>query len=59
MNVGAGFSLPASAGREISFDFQLRNALNQQWADYLSHLKTNAPNPGMGRNLIARVTTSF
>ena len=59
MNVGAGFSVPVSAGRTIAFDFQLRNALNQQWADYLSHLKTNAPNPGMGRNFVARVTASF
>ena len=59
VNAGAGFSVAASPGRTIAFDFQLRNALNQQWADYLSHLKTNAPNPGMGRNFVARVTASF
>jgi len=59
LNLGAGFTAPASSGRTIAFDFQLRNALNQQWADYLSHLKTNAPNPGMGRNFMARVTASF
>ncbi len=59
MNLGAGFSLPGSTGRSLAFDFQLKNVLNQQWADFLSHLKTNAPNPGMGRNFIARVTATF
>jgi iron complex outermembrane receptor protein len=59
VNLAAGFSLPSAAGRTLAFDFQLRNAFNKQWADYLSHLKTNAPNPGMGRNVVARVTASF
>jgi iron complex outermembrane receptor protein len=59
VNVGAGFSLPTSGGHVIEFDFQLRNALNQDWVDYLSHLKTLAPNPGMGRNFIARITAGF
>jgi outer membrane receptor protein involved in Fe transport len=59
VNLAAGFSLPTSGGRTIQFDFQLRNALNQDWADFLNHLKTNAPNPGMGRNFVARVTAGF
>jgi outer membrane receptor protein involved in Fe transport len=59
VNLGAGFSLPSSAGRTIAFDFQLRNVFDKDWADYLSHLKTNAPNPGMGRNFTARMTVNF
>jgi outer membrane receptor protein involved in Fe transport len=54
LNLGAGFSVQA-----LAFDFQLKNALNTSWADFLSHLKTNAPNPGMGRNFVARITASF
>ena len=59
LNLGAGFSLPSSSGRTVQVDIELRNALNQEWADFLSHLKTNAPNPGMGRSLLARVTAEF
>ena len=59
VNVAAGFSLPTARGRTVQFDLQLRNALNKEYADFLSHLKTNAPNPGMGRNLTARVTWEF
>jgi len=59
MNLAAGFAVPTSRGRTVQFDLQLRNALNQEWADFLSHLKTNAPNPGMGRNFTARVTWDF
>jgi iron complex outermembrane receptor protein len=59
VNLAAGFSVPTSGGRSVQFDFQLRNALDQEWVDYLSHLKTLAPNPGMGRNFTARVTAGF
>jgi len=59
INLAAGFSVPSGGGRTIQFDLQLRNALNKDWVDYLSHLKTLVPNPGMGRNLIARVTAGF
>lgn len=59
VNVTAGFSLPTGGGRSIQFDFQLRNALNQDWVDYLSHLKTLVPNPGMGRSFVARITAGF
>jgi iron complex outermembrane receptor protein len=56
VNIAAGFALSTRTGRTVQVDFQLRNATNQEWVDYLSHLKTLAPNPGMGRNFIARVT---
>jgi iron complex outermembrane recepter protein len=59
LNLGAGFSVPTNSGRKVQVDVQLRNMLNQDWADYLSHLKTIARNPGMGRSLIARVTVGF
>jgi iron complex outermembrane receptor protein len=59
VNLAAGFFLSTGSGRTVEFDFQLRNALNQEWVDYLSHLKTLAPNPGMGRSFIARVTAGF
>jgi len=59
INLAGGFSVPTGNGRAIQVDLQLRNALNKDWVDYLSHLKTLVPNPGMGRNLIARVTTNF
>jgi len=59
INLTTGFSLPTSGGRLVQFDFQLRNALDQDWVDYLSHLKTLAPNPGMGRNFTARITAGF
>jgi len=59
INLAAGFAVPSGGGRTIQFDLQLRNALNKDWVDYLSHLKTLVPNPGMGRNLIARVTAGL
>src|SRR6202165_4897094 len=59
INLAGGFSVPTGGGRTIQLDLQLRNALNKDWVNYLSHLKTLVPNPGMGRNLIARVTAGF
>jgi len=59
VNLATGFSLPTGGQRTVQFDFQLRNALDQAWVNYLSHLKTLAPNPGMGRNFIARVSAGF
>jgi iron complex outermembrane receptor protein len=58
VNVGAGLGLVAG-NRTIQVDLSLRNAFNKAYADYLSRIKTNALNPGMGRTLVARVTTSF
>jgi hypothetical protein len=59
LNVGAGFSLPSPGGRSVEFRVELRNVLDQAWADYLSHLKTIAPNPGMGRSLNTRLIARF
>jgi iron complex outermembrane receptor protein len=59
LNLVGGFALVAAPGRTVRLDLQLRNLLNEAYADYLSRIKTNALNPGMGRSLIARVTTIF
>lgn len=58
VNFGAGFTL--LAGRNpVRIDFTLRNAFDKRHADHLNRIKTNAPDPGQGRNLIARVTAEF
>ena len=58
VNLGAGAGVVVRA-RTITVDLSLRNAFDKRYADYLSRIKTNAPDPGMGRSLIARVTTEF
>jgi iron complex outermembrane receptor protein len=58
VNVGAGAGLVVGS-RTITLDLSLRNAFDKRYADYLSRIKTNAPDPGMGRALIARLTTEF
>ena len=58
VNVGAGWGFLAG-NQTIQIDLSLRNAFNKAYADYLSRIKTNALNPGQGRTLVARVTTSF
>lgn len=57
-NAGAGFALPTGS-TSTRFDFQLLNAFNTAYAPPLSRIKTNAPLPGMGRALIARVSADF
>jgi iron complex outermembrane receptor protein len=57
-NLGAGFALP-TPGWRMRLDFQLRNALNTTYANFLSRIKTNAPDPGQGRSLVVRVTADF
>ncbi len=37
----------------------LRNAFNTAYAEYLSRIKTNALNPGMGRNFVMKVSMDF
>jgi hypothetical protein len=59
LNLGAGLALPSAGGRTVKVDIELRNVLDQAYADYLSHLKTIAPNPGMGRSFNARITAGF
>jgi iron complex outermembrane receptor protein len=58
VNLGAGFSLFAGK-TPVHFDFTLKNAFNQAYANFLSRIKTNAMDPGMGRTLVMRVTTEF
>ena len=58
VNFGAGFAVPASRNL-LRFDFTLRSALNKSYADSLSRIKTNAPDPGQGRNLSVRATWDF
>jgi iron complex outermembrane receptor protein len=57
-NAGAGFGVLAG-GTVFHVDLQLRNAFNKAYADYLSRIKTNALNPGMGRNFVMRVAMDF
>ncbi len=58
VNLAAGASWVVGA-RTFAVDLSLRNAFNRRYADYLSRIKTNAVDPGMGRSLIARITTEF
>lgn len=58
LNLGAGLAIPLRQGG-VQVDLVLRNALNQPYADFLSRIKTNAFDPGQGRNLIARVTWTY
>ncbi len=58
VNFGAGASWLVGS-RTLTVDLSLRNAFNKRYADYLSRIKTNALDPGMGRSLIARITTEF
>src|SRR5205814_4599681 len=58
VNFGGGAGWVVGA-RTLTLDLSLRNAFNRRYADYLSRIKTNAPDPGMGRSLIVRITTEF
>jgi outer membrane receptor protein involved in Fe transport len=41
----------------VGFDFQLRNALDKEYASFLSRYKTYALDPG--RNFLVQVSTQF
>jgi iron complex outermembrane receptor protein len=56
MNLAAGFAVPVGQ-THVAFDFQLRNALNKEYASFLSRYKTYALDPG--RNLVVQVSTEF
>ncbi|HEY3221662.1 MAG TPA: TonB-dependent receptor [Gemmatimonadales bacterium] len=58
VNFGAGASWLVGS-RTFTVDLSLRNAFDKRYADYLSRIKTNALDPGMGRSLTARITTEF
>ncbi len=57
-NLGAGVGVVTS-GNVVRVSLSLRNAFNARYADFLSRIKTIAPNPGMGRNLTIRLSTDF
>jgi iron complex outermembrane recepter protein len=59
VNLGAGCALPSASAWAMHIDLSLRNVLNTAYADYLSRIKTNAPDPGQGRSFVARVTMEF
>jgi iron complex outermembrane receptor protein len=56
LNLGAGFVAPMG-DRTIALDLQLRNALDEEYASFLSRYKTYALDPG--RNFVMRVTAAF
>jgi iron complex outermembrane receptor protein len=56
MNLGAGVAIPMGE-RTVALDVQLRNALDKEYANFLSRYKTYALDPG--RNFVVRVTAAF
>ncbi len=58
LNAGGGFTL-ALGGQDLHLDLLLRNLANTAYADFLSRIKTNARDPGMGRSVQLRLTTEF
>ena len=58
VNAGGGFSVGTGAG-ELHVDLLVRNLFDTAYANFLSRLKTNAENPGMGRSVMLRLTTEF
>jgi iron complex outermembrane receptor protein len=58
VNIGAGVALPAGQ-HSVLLDLSLRNVFDQRYADFLSRIKTNAFDPGQGRNFVARITWGF
>jgi hypothetical protein len=54
--VGAGIVVPIGE-RAVALDLKLRNALDQEYADFLSRYKTYALDPG--RNFVVRVSAEF
>lgn len=57
-HAGAGAALN-TGGRTTHVELRLDNVFNAAYADFLSRLKTNAVDPGQGRNLSIRVSTEF
>ncbi|HEY7471368.1 MAG TPA: TonB-dependent receptor [Gemmatimonadota bacterium] len=59
INAGGGFEISLGPRRSVHVDMQIRNLFDESYAPFLSRIKTNAMNPGQGRNLILRLTTEF
>lgn len=58
LNAGGGFSVGDGAG-ELHVDLLVRNLFNTPYVNFLSRIKTNAEDPGMGRTVVLRLTTRF
>jgi iron complex outermembrane receptor protein len=58
VNFGAGAGWVVGS-RTLTVGLSLRNAFDRRYANYLSRIKTNALDPGMGRSLTVRMTTEF
>jgi len=58
LNLGAGVSI-AGGSHPVHVDVTLRNLLDTPYSPALSRNNTIAPMPGMGRSLLASVSTSF
>jgi len=56
VNLGAGLLVPMGA-RAMALDFQLRNAFDKEYANFLSRYKTYALDPG--RNFVVRLSAEF
>jgi iron complex outermembrane receptor protein len=58
INAATGFALgPGYNAPHI--DFAVRNLFDKAYANFLSRIKTNAPDPGAGRAFVLRLTTTF
>jgi iron complex outermembrane receptor protein len=56
VHLGAGVMVPVGE-RAVALDLQLRNALDQEYASFLSRYKTYALDPG--RNFVVRLSAEF
>ncbi|MFL5520254.1 MAG: TonB-dependent receptor [Gemmatimonadales bacterium] len=57
-NIGAGITLSAGP-TPLQLDLQVRNLFDTAYSPQLSRIKTNAPQPGMGRTLLLGVRAAF
>lgn len=58
MSAGAGLTFGA-VNRPIHASVSVKNVTNVAYAEFLSRIKTNAVDPGMGRSVILRVAADF
>ncbi|MBA3316522.1 MAG: TonB-dependent receptor, partial [Gemmatimonadales bacterium] len=56
IHLAAGVAVPVGA-RDLAVDFQLRNAFDKEYANFLSRYKTYALDAG--RNFIVRISAEF
>jgi iron complex outermembrane receptor protein len=58
VNIGAGITLSAGP-TPLQLDLQVRNLFDTAYSPQLSRIKTNAPQPGMGRTLQIALRAAF